>query len=88
MVWDPKDPWGKKSDPLEEALKQAQSQLKDLFPSGGLKNLLPVAHDHRARTVREGAVRAGSDVLREAVAGLRFERAGRHYPRQEDAALG
>jgi modulator of FtsH protease HflK len=41
MVWDPKDPWGKKSDPLEEALKQAQSQLKDLFPSGGLKNLLP-----------------------------------------------
>ncbi|MDH5740008.1 MAG: HflK protein, partial [Nitrospira sp.] len=41
MVWDPKDPWGKKSDPLEEALKQAQSQLKDLFPPGGLKNLLP-----------------------------------------------
>jgi len=41
MVWDPKDPWGKKSDPLEEALKQAQSQLKDLFPSGGLMNLLP-----------------------------------------------
>jgi modulator of FtsH protease HflK len=41
MVWDPKDPWSKKSDPLEEALKQAQSQLKDLFPSGGLKNLLP-----------------------------------------------
>lgn len=41
MVWDPKDPWGKKPDPLEDALKQAQSQLKDLFPSGGLKNLLP-----------------------------------------------
>ncbi|MBX3320685.1 MAG: FtsH protease activity modulator HflK [Nitrospira sp.] len=41
MVWDPKDPWGKKSDPLEEALKQAQSQLKDLFPPGGLKSLLP-----------------------------------------------
>lgn len=41
MVWDPKDPWGKKSDPLEDALKQAQSQLKDLFPSGGLKGLLP-----------------------------------------------
>ncbi len=41
MVWDPKDPWGKKPDPLEEALKQAQSQLKDLFPGGGLKNLLP-----------------------------------------------
>ncbi len=41
MVWDPKDPWGKKPDPLEEALKQAQSQLKDLFPAGGLKKLLP-----------------------------------------------
>lgn len=41
MVWDPKDPWGKKPDPLEEALKQAQSQFKDLFPSGGLKKLLP-----------------------------------------------
>jgi len=41
MVWDPKDPWGKKPDPLEDALKQAQSQLKDLFPSGGLKSLLP-----------------------------------------------
>jgi len=41
MVWDPKDPWGKKPDPLEDALKQAQSQLKDLFPGGGLKNLLP-----------------------------------------------
>jgi membrane protease subunit HflK len=41
MVWDPKDPWGKKPDPLEEAFKQAQSQFKDLFPAGGLKNLLP-----------------------------------------------
>ncbi|HBH81693.1 MAG TPA: HflK protein, partial [Nitrospira sp.] len=41
MVWDPKDPWGKKPDPLEDALKQAQSQLKDLFPPGGLKSLLP-----------------------------------------------
>ena len=41
MVWDPKDPWGKKSDPLEDAFKQAQSQFKDLFPPGGLKSLLP-----------------------------------------------
>lgn len=41
MVWDPKDPWGKKPDPLEDALKQAQSQLKDLLPPGGLKSLLP-----------------------------------------------
>jgi membrane protease subunit HflK len=41
MVWDPKDPWGKTSDPLEEAFKQAQSQFKDMFPPGRLKNLLP-----------------------------------------------
>ena len=41
MVWDPKDPWSKKQDPLEEALKQAQEQFKNLFPAGGLKNMLP-----------------------------------------------
>jgi membrane protease subunit HflK len=39
MVWDPKDPWSKKSDPLEDALKQAQSQFKNLMPS--FKNLMP-----------------------------------------------
>ncbi len=43
MVWDPKDPWGKKNDPLEEALKQAQLQFKNLWPSGGLRNLLLAA---------------------------------------------
>ncbi|NOU10284.1 MAG: FtsH protease activity modulator HflK [Nitrospira sp.] len=41
MTWDPKEPWGKKSDPLEAALKQAKTQFTDLIPSGGLKNLLP-----------------------------------------------
>jgi modulator of FtsH protease HflK len=46
MVWDPKDPWSRKSDPLEDALKQAQSQFKnlmpsfkDLMPSSGLRNI-------------------------------------------------
>jgi modulator of FtsH protease HflK len=39
MVWDPKDPWSKKSDPLEDALRQAQSQFKNLMPS--LKGLMP-----------------------------------------------
>ena len=39
MVWDPKDPWSKKSDPLEDALRQAQSQFKNLMPS--FKNLMP-----------------------------------------------
>lgn len=37
MVWDPKDPWSRRQDPLEEALKQAQAQLKNLFPPGGFK---------------------------------------------------
>lgn len=41
MVWDPKDPWSRKNDPLEDAFKQAQSRFKELFPAGGLKNLLP-----------------------------------------------
>jgi len=39
MVWDPKDPWSKKSDPLEEVLRQAQSQFKNLMPSGGFRNI-------------------------------------------------
>jgi modulator of FtsH protease HflK len=43
MVWDPKDPWGKKNDPLEDALKQAQVQFKNLFPTGGLRNILLAA---------------------------------------------
>ncbi|HEU4685483.1 MAG TPA: FtsH protease activity modulator HflK [Nitrospira sp.] len=40
MVWDPKDPWSKRHDPLEDALKQAQSQFKNLLPTGGFRNLL------------------------------------------------
>ena len=40
MVWDPKDPWTKKSDPLEDALKQAQSQFKNLMPSSGFRNIV------------------------------------------------
>jgi membrane protease subunit HflK len=43
MVWDPKDPWGKKSDPLDDVLRQAQSQFKNLMPSSGLRNILLAA---------------------------------------------
>lgn len=43
MVWDPKDPWSKKGDKFDDALKQAQGQIRDLMPSGGLRNLLLVA---------------------------------------------
>lgn len=40
MVWDPKDPWSKKGDPLEDAIRQAQSQFRNLIPTGGFRNIL------------------------------------------------
>ncbi|BFU94209.1 MAG: FtsH protease activity modulator HflK [Nitrospira sp.] len=40
MAWDPKDPWSKRSDPLEDVLRQAQSQLRNFLPSGGFRNIL------------------------------------------------
>ena len=43
MVWDPKDPWSKKGDDLDQAFKQAQGQLRNLLPTGGVRNLLLVA---------------------------------------------
>lgn len=43
MVWDPKDPWSKRNDPLEEALRQAKSQISNFLPSGGFKNILLAA---------------------------------------------
>ena len=36
MVWDPKDPWTQKNDPLEEALRQAKSHLR------GFKGFRPI----------------------------------------------
>jgi membrane protease subunit HflK len=39
MVWDPKDPWSRK-DPLDDVLRQAQSQLRGMIPSGGVRALL------------------------------------------------
>lgn len=43
MAWDPKDPWSKRNDPLEEALRQAKSQVSNLLPSGGFRNILLAA---------------------------------------------
>jgi len=42
MVWNPNDPWNKKSDKLDDAFKEAQSQLRGALPSGGIKSLLLV----------------------------------------------
>ena len=43
MVWDPKDPWSKKGDDLDEAFRQAKGQLRNLLTAGGFRNLLLVA---------------------------------------------
>lgn len=40
MVWDPKDPWSKKNDQFDDAIRQAQNQLRQLIPSGGFRNIL------------------------------------------------
>ncbi len=40
MVWDPKDPWTKKNDQFDDAIRQAQSQLRQFIPSGGFRNIL------------------------------------------------
>jgi len=40
MVWDPKDPWGAKHDSIDDALKQAQDQLRQMMPFQGLRSLL------------------------------------------------
>lgn len=41
MVWDPKDPWSK-GDKLDDAFRQAQTQLREFLPTGGLKNIILV----------------------------------------------
>jgi membrane protease subunit HflK len=43
MVWDPKDPWSKRGDQFDDAIRQAQSQFRNLFPSSGFRNLLIAA---------------------------------------------
>ncbi len=40
MAWDPKDPWGQKSDPIDEVLRQAQAHLRQLNLFRGLRPIL------------------------------------------------
>lgn len=42
MAWDPKDPWGQKSDPIDEVLRQAQAHLRQLNLFRGLRPILLV----------------------------------------------
>src|SRR5207249_4544973 len=37
MVWDPKDPWSRKSDPIDDVLRQAQAQFRQMLPFRGLR---------------------------------------------------
>lgn len=40
MVWDPKDPWGRKNDSIDDALRQAQDQLRQMMPFKGIRSVL------------------------------------------------
>ncbi len=41
MAWEPKDPWGGSGqDPLDEALRKAQAQIKNLIPGRGFKSII------------------------------------------------
>jgi membrane protease subunit HflK len=40
MVWNPKDPWTPKSDPIDDVLRQAQAQLRQMMPLRGLRPLI------------------------------------------------
>ena len=43
MVWDPKDPWGKRNDSIDDALRHAQDQLRQMMPFQGIRSLLLLA---------------------------------------------
>ncbi len=43
MVWDPKDPWGKKQDPVDDLLRQAKASLGSGLPIKGIGPLLLAA---------------------------------------------
>src|SRR5436853_1604204 len=40
MVWDPKDPWSRKSDPIDDVLRQAQAQFRQMLPFRGIRALV------------------------------------------------
>ena len=37
MAWDPKDPWSRKSDPIDEALREAKARLRQMAPIPGFR---------------------------------------------------
>jgi len=43
MPWDPKEPWTGKRDPIDEALREAQANLRRMVPLKGLRPLIIAA---------------------------------------------
>jgi modulator of FtsH protease HflK len=74
MVWDPQDPWGKRSDSIDDAVRQAQDQLRQMMPFKGISSifllgLLVIAVWQSTFIVapdEEGVVKRFGDVVRSA----------------------
>ena len=74
MVWDPKDPWGKRSDSIDDAVRQAQDRLRQMMPGQGIRSIvllafLVIAVWQSAFIVapdEEGVVKRFGDVVRTA----------------------
>lgn len=81
MVWNPKDPWNKKDDQVDEALRRATAQVQDLMPKRGLSTFALIAFVilvlfQSAFIVapdEEGVVRRFGDVVRTVGPGPHFK---------------
>lgn len=40
MAWDPKDPWGRQNDPIDEVLREAKARLRQVMPSRGARTII------------------------------------------------
>src|SRR5262245_19637710 len=81
MAWDPKDPWGKRNDSIDDALRQAQDQLRQMVPSRGVRSILLVLFVivvawqgvFIVAPDEEGGVKRFGDVVRTAGPGPHFK---------------
>ncbi len=82
MAWEPKDPWGRGGDdPLDEALRKAQDQLKNLVPGRGFKSIIYIVLGVLAlwQSVfivapdEQGLVKRFGDIVREVEPGPHFK---------------
>ena len=40
MAWEPKDPWGKKGDSMDDVLRQARDQIRQFIPVKGVGTII------------------------------------------------